>query len=141
MKNKIKKIISITASIATVFATMPNVNANANYDEGEDLPIIEGYEIAEFFNADNADTEKFKNIYVAIDCKMEGLNIIITCDNIFELSKWGFYSESGKVWTVFNDHGTYNFEDDEIIQVFEAPTNDSEELAIYEEIFYNVIEK
>ena len=138
MKNKTKKIISITAAVATVFATMPNVNASANYDEGQDLPIIEGYEIAEFFNAD---TEKFQNIYIAIDGKMEGLNTIITCDNIFKLSKWGFYSESGEVWTVFNDHGTYNFEDDEIIQVFEAPTNDSEELAIYEEIYYNVIEK
>lgn len=141
MKNKIKKIISITAAVTTVFATMPNVNASVNYDEGEDLPIIEGYEIAEFFNADNADTEKFQNIYITIDGKMEGLNTIITCDNIFKLSKWGFYSVSGKVWTVFNDHGTYNFEDDEIIQIFEAPTNDSEELAIYEEIFYNVIEK
>lgn len=135
MKNIFKKI-TVTA---IALATIPTISANAlyNYDEGETLPIIEGNEIAEFF--DNT-TEDFNNFYLATDAKMYGLNNIVSLNQLWRIADGGYYSESGKVWILFNDNNTYDFEDDEIIQIFEAPTNDSEELAIYEEIYNNLMQ-
>ena len=134
MKNTIKKIVATLAALATISTT----TANAFYDEGETLPIIEGSEIAEFFG--NTTIESFGNFYLATDGKMYGLNNIIAADQLWKLSDSGYYSESGKVWILFNDNNTYNFEDDEIIQIFEAPADDSEELAIYEEIYNNLMQ-
>lgn len=71
---------------------------------------------------------------------MYGLNNIVSLGELWRIADGGYYSESGKVWILFNDNNTYDFEDDEIIQIFEAPTNDSEELAIYEEIYNNLIQ-
>lgn len=135
MKNIFKKI---TVTVITL-ATIPTISANAlyNYDEGETLPIIEGNEIAEFF--DNT-TEVFSNFYLATDAKMYGLNNIVSLGALWRITDGGYYSESGNVWILFNDNGTYDFEDDEIIQIFEAPENDSEELAIYEEIYNNFLQ-
>lgn len=136
MKNIFKKI---TVTVITL-ATIPTISANAlyNYDEGETLPIIEGSEIAEFF--DNTTIESFSNFYLATDGKMYGLNNIVAVGQLWKLSDAGYYSESGEVWVLFNDNNTYNFEDDEIIQIFEAPENDPEELAIYEEIYNNLMQ-
>lgn len=135
MKNIFKKI-TVTA---IALATIPTISANAlyNYDEGETLPIIEGNEIAEFF--DNT-TEAFSNFYLATDAKMYGLNNIVSLGELWQIENGGYYSESGNVWILFNDNNTYDFEDDEIIQIFEAPENDSEELAIYEEIYNNLMQ-
>lgn len=135
MKNTIKKIIATLAALATIPAT--TANALYNYDAGETLPIIEGSEIAEFF--DNT-TENFSNFYLATDGKMYGLENIVSVGQLWKLSGGGYYSESGNVWVLFDDHGTFDFEDDEIIQIFEAPTDDSEELAIYEEIYNNLMQ-
>ena len=136
MKNTIKKIAVALVALATI----PTTTANAfyNYDEGETLPIIEGYEIAEFF--DNSTPESFRNFYLSCDGKMYGLNNIVAVGQIWKLSDYGYYSESGKVWILFNDNGTYNFEDDEIVEIFQAPESDSEELAIYETIYNNFIQ-
>lgn len=136
MKNIFKKI-TVTA---IALATIPTISANAlyNYDEGETLPIIEGNEIAEFF--DNTTPTSFENFYLTTDAKMYGLNNIVSLGELWRITDGGYYSESGKVWILFNDNNTYNFEDDEIIQIFEAPTNDSEELAIYEEIYNNLMQ-
>ena len=135
MKNIFKKI-TVTA---IALATIPAISANAlyNYDEGNTLPIIEGTEIAEFF--DNT-TEAFSNFYLATDAKMYGLNNIVSLGELWQIENGGYYSESGKVWIIFNDNNTYDFEDDEIIQIFEAPADDSEELAIYEEIYNNLMQ-
>lgn len=135
MKNIFKKITATVIALATI----PTISANAlyNYDEGNTLPIIEGTEIAEFF--DNT-TESFDNFYLATDAKMYGLNNIVSLNQLWQITDGGYYSESGNVWILFNDNGTYNLEDDEIIQIFEAPANDSEELAIYEEIFKNLMQ-
>ena len=136
MKKTIKKIIATVAALATIPAT--TVNALYNYDEGETLPIIEGSEIAEFF--DDETPESFKNFYIACDGEMRELENIVAVGQLWQITNGGFYSESGKVWVLFDDHGTFGFEDDEIIQIFEAPTNDSEELAIYEEIYNNFLQ-
>lgn len=133
MKNTIKKIVTTLVALATI----PTVTVNALYDEGESLPIIEGNEIAEFF--DNT-TEAFSNFYLATDAKIYGLNNIVSLGELWRIADGGYYSESGKVWILFNDNGTYDFEDDEIIQIFEAPADDSEELAIYEEIYNNLMQ-
>ena len=136
MKNTLKKIAATLAALATI----PTISANAlyNYDKGFELPIIEGSEIAEFF--DSSTSESFENFYLATDGKMHGLENIVAVDQLWKLSDGGYYSESGNVWILFNDNGTYDFKDDEIIQIFEAPTNDSEELAIYEEIYKNFLQ-
>lgn len=136
MKNTIKKIVTTLAALATI--PTATVNALYNYDKGFDLPIIEGSEIAEFFNDETP--ESFSNFYLATDGKMYELNNIIAVNQLWKLSDAGYYSESGEVWVLFNDHGTYNFEDDEIIQIWQTPTDDSEELAIYEEIYNNFLQ-
>ena len=131
---KIKSIIATATAVATVITTA--FSANACYDEGENLPIIEGVEIAEFF--DSKTPETFSNFYLATDGKMYGLNYIVSCGQLWKLSDGGYYSESGKVWVLFNDNDTYEFEDDEIVEIFQAPTNDSEELEIYDVIYNNM---
>ena len=135
MKNTFKKITATVIALATI----PTISANAlyNYDEGNTLPIIEGTEIAEFFDST---AETFSNFYLATDARMYGLNNIVSLNQLWRIADGGYYSESGKVWILFNDNGTYNLEDDEIIQIFEAPANDSEELAIYEEIYNNLMQ-
>ena len=136
MKNIFKKI-TVTA---IALATIPTISANAlyNYDEGETLPIVEGSEIAEFLS--DKTPESFSNFYIACDGEMHGLENIVAVGQLWQIENGGFYSESGKVWVLFDDNGTFNFEDDEIIQIFEAPENDSEELAIYEEIYNNLMQ-
>lgn len=133
----LKSILASIASIALAVSAMAvNTIASPWEVEYEDLPIIEGYEIASFLDYEPSST--FSNFYIATDGVMYGLNTIIAIDNIWSLSDYGYYSESGKVWVVFNDMGTPELEDDEIVEIFEAPTNDSEELAIYEQIFNNM---
>ena len=136
MKNTVKKIIATLVALATIPAT--TANALYNYDEGENLPIVEGSEIAEFFGDETP--ESFKNFYIACDGEMYGLENIAAVGQLWQITDGGFYSESGNVWILFDDYGTFNFEDDEIIQIFETPTDDSEELAIYEEIYNNFIQ-
>lgn len=136
MKNTLKKIAATLVALATI----PTTTANAlyNYDEGETLPIIEGSEIAEFFG--NETPESFSNFYIACDGEMHGLENIVAVDQLWQIENGGFHSKSGKVWVLFDDHGTFSFENDEIIQIFEAPENDSEELTIYEEIYNNFLQ-
>ena len=131
MKNTIKKIIATVAALATI----PTTTANAlyNYDEGENLPIIEGSEIAEFFGDETP--ESFSNFYLAIDGKLCDLENIVAVDQLWQIENGGFYSESGNIWVLFDDKGTFNFEDDEIIEIFECPSDDSAELEIYETIY------
>lgn len=136
MKNTIKKIIATVAALATIPSF--TVNALYNCDEGENLPIIEGSEIAEFFGDETP--ESFSNFYLATDGEIHGLENIVAVDQLWQIENGGFHSKSGKVWVLFNDNGTYNFEDDEIIQIFNVPENDSEELEIYEEIYNNFLQ-
>lgn len=136
MKNTVKKIVATVVALATIPAT--TANALYNCDEGETLPIVEGSEIAEFFNDETP--ESFSNFYIACDGEMHGPENIVAVGQLWQIENGGFYSESGKVWVLFDDHGTFDFEDDEIIQIFETPTDDSEELAIYEEIYNNFLQ-
>lgn len=131
MKNTIKKIAATLVALATIPSF--TVNALYNYDEGENLPIIEGSEIAEFFNSSTPGS--FSNFYLATDGEMHGLENIAAVDQLWQIENGGYYSESGNVWVLFDDHGTFNFEDDEIIEIFEFPSDDSEELEIYETIY------
>lgn len=133
----IKSILASITSITLAVSTMATTVSSCGFcDYGEELPIIEGYEIAEFFNYEPSSV--FSNFYVATDGQMYGLNTIIAIDNIWALSDCGYYAEYSNVWIVFNDMGTPELEDDEIVEIFEAPTSDSEELAIYEQVFYNM---
>lgn len=135
MKNTVKKIVATVVALATIPAT--TANALYNCDEGETLPIVEGSEIAEFFN--DKTPESFSNFYIACDGEMHGLENIVAVDQLWQIENGGFYSESGKVWVLFDDKDTYNFEDDEIIEIFECPSDDSSELEIYETI-YNIMQ-
>lgn len=131
MKNTVKKIIATLAALATIPAT--TANALYNYDEGETLPIVEGSEIAEFFN--DKTPESFGNFYLATDGEMYGLENIVAVGQLWQITDGGFYSESGNVWVLFDDKGTFDFEDDEIIEIFKCPSDDSAELEIYETIY------
>ena len=131
MKNTVKKIIATLAALATIPTT--TANALCNCDEGETLPIVEGSEIAEFF--DDKTPESFSNFYLATDGEMYDLENIVAVGQLWQITDGGFYSESGKVWVLFDDHGTFDFEDDEIIEIFKCPYDDSAELEIYETIY------
>lgn len=137
---KTKSILTVIASLALAVSTVSTlatpVHSSGFTDEGTDLPIIEVTEIADFLNISTPST--YKNFYIATDGNMKDLNTIIAIGNIWGLSDYGYYSESGHVWVVFNDHNTYDCTDDEIVEVFEAPTNDSEELAIYETVINHI---
>lgn len=133
----IKSTIAIFAAAALAVSTLATpVHSSGFTDEGYDLPIIECSEIADFLNISTPST--YKNFYIATDGIMEDRNTIIALDNIWGLSDLGYCSESGKVWVVFNDHNTYDCTDDEIIEVFEAPNDDSEELFIYESVIEHI---
>lgn len=134
---KTKSTIAILASLAIATSTLATpVCSSAFADEGSDLPIIEVAEIADFL--DMPTPYIYGNFYIATDGIMEDLNTIIALDNIWGLSDYGYYSETGRVWVVFNDNGTYDCTDDEIVEVFEAPKNDSEELAVYETVIEHI---
>ena len=133
----IKSTIAILASLTIATSTLATpVCSSAFADEGSDLPIIEVAEIADFLDLPTPYT--YGNFYITTDGVMEGLDTIITSDgNVFMLSD-GYYSESGRVWVVFNDHNTYDCTDDEIIEIFEAPCDDAEELFIYESVIEHI---
>lgn len=134
---KTKSILATVLSLALTASTLATpVHSSGFTDEGYDLPIIECSEIADFLNISTPST--YKNFYIATDGNMKDLNTIIAIGNIWGLSDYGYYSESGRVWVVFNDNGTYDCTDDEIVEVFEAPTNDSEELFIYETVIEHI---
>lgn len=133
----IKSTIAILASLTIATSTLATpVCSSAFADEGSDLPIIEVAEIADFLDMPTPYT--YGNFYIATDGIMEDLNTIIALDNIWGLSDYGYYSETGRVWVVFNDNGTYDCTDDEIVEVFEAPKNDSEELAVYKTVIEHI---
>ena len=133
----IKSTIAILASLTIATSTLATpVCSSAFADEGSDLPIIEVAEVADFL--DMPTPYIYGNFYIATDGIMEDRNTIISLDNIWGLSDLGYYSESGRVWVVFNDHNTYDCTDDEIIEVFEAPNDDSEELFIYESVIEHI---
>lgn len=133
---KTKSILATVLSLALTASFATPVHSSGYTDEGSDLPIIEVTEIADFFNISTPSV--YKNFYITTDGVMEGLDTIITSDgNVFMLSD-GYYSESGRVWVVFNDHNTYDCTDDEIIEIFEAPNDDSEELFIYESVIEHI---
>lgn len=133
----IKSTIAILASLALAASTLAApVNASVCYDDSTDLPIIECSEIADFL--DISTPSAYGNFYIATDGVMKGLNTIIALDNVWGLYDYGYYSESGRVWVVFNDHNTYDCTDDEIIEVFEMPCDDAEELFIYESVIEHI---
>lgn len=134
---KTKSTIAILASLALSASTLATPIYSSSYtDEGYALPIIEIAEIADFLDMPTPYT--YGNFYIATDGVMEDHNTIIALDNIWGLSDLGYYSESGRVWVVFNDHNTYDCTDDEIIEIFEAPNDDSEELFIYESVIEHI---
>lgn len=133
---KTKSILATVLSIALTASTLATSIYSSGYtEEGYDLPIIECSEIADFL--DMSTPYIYGNFYIATDGVMEDLNTIIALDNIWELSDY-YQSKSNRVWVVFNDNGTYDCTDDEIVEVFEAPNDDSEELAIYESIIEHI---
>ena len=132
----IKSTIATVLSLALTASFATPVHSSGYTDEGSDLPIIEVAEIADFLDLPTPYT--YGNFYIATDGIMEDLNTIIALDNIWGLSDYGHYSETGRVWVVFNDNGTYDCTDDEIVEVFEAPKNDSEELAVYETVIEHI---
>lgn len=133
----IKSTIAILASLALASSNLATpIYSSGCTEEGYDLPIIEISEVADFL--DMSTPYIYGNFYIATDGVMEDLNTITALDNIWLLSDYGYYSESGRVWVVFNDNGTYDCTDDEIIEIFEAPNDDSEELFIYETIIEHI---
>lgn len=102
------------------------------FDEGEDLPIIEITEIAELFNLPYPSA--YCNFYIATDGVIDNNNTINALDIVWEISDYKSNSETNNVWLVLNDHGTCEITDDEIVEIFEAPDDYMEALAIFETI-------
>lgn len=102
------------------------------FDEGEDLPIIEMTDIAELFNLPYPSA--YRNFYIMTDGFIDNNNDVFVLDTVWELSDYNCNSESRDVWVVLNDHGTCEITDDEIVEIFKAPDDYSETLAIFETV-------
>ncbi len=102
------------------------------FDEGEDLPIIEMSDVAELFNLPYPSA--YRNFYIMTNGVIDNNNDVFVLDTVWELSDYNCNSESGDVWVVLNDHGTCEITDDEIVEIFKAPDDYSETLAIFETV-------
>ena len=130
---KTKKTISAIAIVAAITASACSVNASDSVYETTPVCEISAYSLAEFM--DNPYPNSFSNFRIVTNAHMEDLNTVIVGEDAFLLSDWGFYSETSEVTVLFNTKGTDTVTDDEIIQVYETPTDEVSELNLYESIY------
>lgn len=128
-----KSIFATVLSLAIAASTIATPVCSCGfYDEGEDLPIIEMTEVAELFNLSYPSA--YRNFYIATDGIIDNNNNVITLDVVHEISGYNCNSELKEVWIMFNDHGTCEIDDDEIVEIFNAPDDYSETLTIFETV-------
>lgn len=129
----IKSIFATALSLVIAASTIATPVCSCGfYDEGEDLSIIEMTEVAELFNLSYPSA--YRNFYIATDGVIDNDNNVTTLDIVHEIPGYNCNSELEEVWIVFNDHGTCEIEDDEIVEIFKAPDDYIETLAIFETV-------
>lgn len=138
---KTKSIIATLISIATLTTTAISTSAcSITADEDtisvpKSAPIQELDPISLATFMDNPYPNSFRDFRIVTNAEMENLNTVIVGEEIFLLSDWGFYSETENVYVLFNTRGTSDVTDDIIISVYESPTDEVSELALYENLY------
>lgn len=137
----IKSIIAISVLAAT-FATATISTSACSETADNDIipnlrpaPIVQELDpvsIAEFM--DNPYPNAFCDFRIVTNAEMENPTDIIVGQDIFSLSG-EFCSETTYVYVLFNTRGTADVTDDIIISVYESPTDEVSELALYESIY------
>ena len=137
IKSAIATIISI-ATFATAAISTSACSETADNDIIPNLrpaPIVQELDpvsIAEFMG--NPYPNAFCNFRIVTNAEMENPTDIIVGQDIFSLSG-EFCSETTYVYVLFNTRGTTDITDDKIISVYESPTDEVSELALYESIY------
>ena len=137
----IKSIIAISVLAATLAITATSASACSETADKDTIPNLrpapivhelDPVSIAEFM--DNPYPNSFCDFRIVTNAEMENPTDIIVGQDIFSLSG-EFYSETEDVYVLFNTRGTDTVTDDIIISVYESPTDEVSELALYENLY------
>ena len=137
----IKSAIATLISIATLAITATSASACSETADNDIIPNLrpapivqelDPVSIAEFMG--NPYPNAFCNFRIVTNAEMENPTDIIVGQDIFSLSG-EFCSETTYVYALFNTRGTADVTDDIIISVYESPTDEVSELALYESIY------
>ena len=137
---KTKSIIATLISIATLMTTAISTSACSTTADNDTIPNLrpapvqelDPVSLADFM--DNSYPNSFCDFRIVTNAEMENPTDIIVGQDIFSLSG-EFYSETEDVYVLFNTRGTDTVTDDIIISVYESPTDEVSELALYESIY------
>lgn len=136
----IKSIIATLISIATLTTAAISTAACSATADNDIIPNLRPAPVQEINPAslasfmDNPYPNSFSNFRIVTNAEMENPTDIIVGQDIFSLSG-EFCSETENVYVLFNTRGTTDVTDDIIISVYESPTDEVSELALYESIY------
>lgn len=137
----IKSIIAISVLAATLTTTAISASACSETADKDTIPNLrpapivqelDPVSLADFMG--NPYPNAFCDFRIVTNAEMENPTDIIVGQDIFPLSG-EFCSETTYVYVLFNTRGTTDITDDKIISVYESPTDEVSELALYESIY------
>ena len=139
---KTKSIIAISVLAATLAITATSASACSETADKDTIPNlnlrpapvqeINPASLADFMG--NPYPNAFCDFRIVTNAEMENPTDIIVGQDIFSLSG-EFCSETTYVYVLFNTRGTTDVTDDIIISVYESPTDEVSELALYENLY------
>lgn len=136
----IKSAIATLISIATLAITATSASACSETADKDTIPNLRPVPIQELDPVSLADfmgnpyPNAFCDFRIVTNAEMENPTDIIVGQDIFSLSG-EFCSETTYVYALFNTRGTADVTDDIIISVYESPTDEVSELALYENLY------
>ena len=136
----IKSIIAISVLAATFATAAISTSACSETADNDIIPNLRPAPIQELDPVSLADfmgnpyPNAFCDFRIVTNAEMENPTDIIVGQDIFSLSG-EFCSETTYVYVLFNTRGTTDITDDKIISVYESPTDEVSELALYESIY------
>ena len=135
-----KSVIATLVSIATLAITATSASACSETADKDTIPNLRPVPIQELDPVSLADfmgnpyPNAFCDFRIVTNAEMENPTDIIVGQDIFSLSG-EFCSETTYVYVLFNTRGTADVTDDIIISVYESPTDEVSELALYENLY------
>ena len=136
----IKSIIATLISIATLTTAAISIAACSTTADEDIISVPKSTPIQELDPVSLADfmgnpyPNAFCDFRIVTNAEMENPTDIIVGQDIFSFSG-EFCSETTYVYVLFNTRGTTDITDDKIISVYESPTDEVSELALYESIY------
>ena len=137
----IKSIIAISVLAATFATAAISTSACSETADKDTIPNLRPAPIVQELDPvslatfmDNPYPNAFCDFRIVTNAEMENPTDIIVGQDIFSLSG-EFCSETTYVYVLFNTRGTADVTDDIIISVYESPSDEVSELALYESIY------